>query len=204
MEHALHLRLAKPRDAEQIASIYAPYVLETAITFDYYVPTISEFEERIRHYSEMYPWLVVEQDGIILGYAYGSMHRTKTAYQWSPESTIYVDKNRHGKRLGRILYQTLFSLLKMQGYVNVYAGVTVPNEKSEGLHTSLGFERIGDFKNVGYKQGKWHDVRWLVLHLTEHVDNPASPLPMESILGTDEFRHILAKANDELNQNHRL
>jgi L-amino acid N-acyltransferase YncA len=147
---------------------------------------------------------VVEQDGIILGYAYGSMHRTKTAYQWSPESTIYVDKNRHGKRLGRILYQTLFSLLKMQGYVNVYAGVTVPNEKSEGLHTSLGFELIGDFKNVGFKQGKWHDVRWLVLHLVKHNDNPPPPIPMEGIRETEEFRHILAKANDALNQNHRL
>ncbi len=204
MEHAYHLRLAQPGDASQIAGIYDHYAKETAITFDYDSPTAGEFSERIVQNSRMYPWLVVEQDGFILGYAYGSMHRTKTAYQWSPESTIYVAPTRHGKRLGRILYETLFALLKMQGYVNVYAGVTVPNEKSEGLHATLGFERIGDFKNVGYKQGKWHDVRWLVLHLTEHGSNPSTPLPMESIIGTDEYRHILAKANDALNQNHRL
>lgn len=204
MEHAYHIRLAKPGDAPQISAIYGHYAQETAITFDYDTPTADEFAERIVQNSRMYPWLVVEQDGIILGYAYGSLHRTKTAYQWSPESTIYVDPTRHGKRLGRILYETLFALLKMQGYVNVYAGVTVPNEKSEGLHTSLGFEVIGDFKNIGFKQGKWHDVRWLVLHLTAHGAHPSPPLPMESITGTEEFRHILAKANDALNQNHRL
>ncbi len=204
MEHAYQIRLAHAGDATQIATIYAYYAQETAITFDYDSPSASEFAERIVQNSLMYPWLVVEQDGIILGYAYGSQHRTKTAYQWSPESTIYVDRNRHGKRMGRILYETLFSLLKMQGYVNVYAGVTVPNEKSEGLHTSLGFEVIGDFKNIGFKQGKWHDVRWLVLHLTAHGAHPSPPLPMEAIVGSEEFRHILAKANDALNQNHRL
>ena len=201
MEKAMTIRLVTEKDAAEILEVYTPYVTETAITFDYEPPTVEEFEEKIRDYSQNYPWLVIEENNRIIGYAYGSKHRTKQAYQWSPESTIYLSKQVQGKKIGRILYQTLFDLLRIQGFVNVYAGVTIPNEKSEAIHLSLGFEETGDFKKMGYKMGKWHDVRWYVLYLAEHISNPPSPLLMAELYGNKLFNSIMKEANKKLNQN---
>ena len=132
----------------------------------------------------------------IIGYAYASKHRYRTAYQWSPESTVYLSPEVHRKGIGRILYETLFSLLKVQGYFNVYAGVGLPNEKSVGFHKALGFEEIGIFKKVGYKLGNWHDTHWFQLHLSEHILNPPTPKTLNNVVASVAFQTILETANE--------
>lgn len=135
----------------------------------------------------------------IEGYAYASRHRYKTAYQWSAESTIYITESLQGKGIGSILYETLLSILKIQGFFNVYAGVTVPNKKSELLHIKMGFEEIGIFKNIGFKSGTWHDVKWFQKTLQDYIINPTLPLKLEELKHSNEFHAILSAANNKLN-----
>src|SRR5690606_34522428 len=124
-----------------------------------------EFRQRIEMVTAAYPWLVCEHKGQITGYAYAGQHRARTAYQWSVESAIYKRQGFTGKGVGKRLYQKLFKLLQQQGYVNVFAGMTVPNKASEWLHKSMGFEEIGTFRKIGYKHGEWHDTKWMQLRL---------------------------------------
>lgn len=175
MDNKFSIRLITESDASEVLEIYKPYVLNTIISFEYEIPTLEEYLHRIRTNTAEYTWLVCLKDNKIIGYAYASKHRYRTAYQWSPESTVYLALEFHRKGIARILYETLFSMLRLQGYFNVYAGVGLPNEKSVGFHKSLGFEEIGIFKKVGYKHGNWHDTHWFQLHLTEHIYNPTVP-----------------------------
>lgn len=198
MQNNAIIRLATEKDAQATLAIYAPYVTDTAITFDYDVPSEMEFAEKIRHITTDFPWLVCEIEGEIVGYVYASKHREKTAYQWSAESTVYFSSSYHRKGLAKILYETLFSLLKLQGYVNVYAGVTLPNEKSEGFHLAQGFEVIGDFTKIGYKLGKWRDVRWYQRHLNAHSENPPLPKKMSEVQHSVEFQVIMQTANRQI------
>ena len=199
MENKFTIRLIEKADCHQALEVYKPYVLSTAITFEYEVPDAEEFSNRIESISNEYPWLVCLHNDKIIGYAYATKHRYRTAYQWSPESTIYVSEEVHRKGIARILYQTLFSILRLQGYYNVYAGVVVPNEKSEGFHRASGFEEIGVFKKVGFKLGEWHDVRWFQLHLAEHSNNPNPPTPVNQIKSTHEFKTIMERSSAALN-----
>jgi len=198
VENNFEIRLILPGDVQGVLEIYKPYVLNTSITFEYDVPTVEEFSERIETITSEYPWLVCTQNNKILGYAYACKHRYRMAYQWSPESTIYLSPGIHGKGIARILYETLFAILRLQGYFNVYAGVGLPNERSEGFHRALRFEVIGDFKKIGYKFGKWHDTRWFQLHLHEHIDNPPMPISIKIIKRHLEFLTILHSANRRL------
>lgn len=198
MDNTYSIRLITEEDASEVLEIYKPYVLNTIITFEYEVPTLAEYLQRIRTNTEEYPWLVCECNNKIVGYAYASKHRYRTAYQWSPESTIYLSPEVHGKGIARILYETLFALLRLQGYFNVYAGVALPNDKSVGFHRSVGFEEIGIFKKVGYKLGNWHDTHWFQLHLTEHVLNPATPKKIAEVENDAAFREVISKANEKL------
>ncbi len=199
MENIYKIRLIEYGDTQAVLDIYKPYVLNTYITFEYNVPTLEEFKEKIKNITAEYPWLVCLKNEEIIGYAYGSEHRHRTAYKWSPESTIYMKEDFHGKGFGRILYESLFDILKLQGFFNVYAGVGIPNEKSERLHKSLGFEELGIFKKVGYKLGKWHDTKWFQLHLREHVIYPALPKTINEIEVSPDIQAILALANDRMN-----
>jgi phosphinothricin acetyltransferase len=194
------IRQIEQTDIEQVLEIYRPYVERTIISFEYEVPSLEEFSNRVQTNTTDYPWLVCECNGRIVGYAYGSRHRYRTAYQWSPEATVYMNEDYHRQGLARVLYQTLFALLKLQGYVNVYAGIGLPNEKSEGFHKALGFDEIGVFKKIGYKMGKWHDTKWLQLHLVAHMTDPAPPRSFAEVEGIDEYKSILEKANAALMQ----
>lgn len=185
------IRLITASDVEAVREIYLPYVRNTSITFECTEPSIEEFTHKIETIASQYPWVVYEDNAKILGYAYASRHRSKEAYDWSPESTIYVKEGAHGKGIGRKLYQTLFSILKLQGYVNVYAGVTQPNEKSDKLHEAVGFTQLGLFKNIGYKLGKWHDTKWYQLALRDHSENPVTPKSISSIKSTPELAALL-------------
>lgn len=157
------LRFATPQDAPQLLSIYAPYVTNTSITFEYTVPSVDEFAQRIQTYSQRLPYLICEEDGIPLGYAYAAPHMTRAAYQWDVELSIYTDEQHHRRGTGSTLYRGLIDLLKEQGYFNLYALVTLPNDRSMGFHTAMGFQQVGMYPHTGYKLGRWCDMAILAL-----------------------------------------
>ncbi len=162
------INLITNNDIEGVLKVYAPYIEETAISFEYEVPTLEEFIGRVHAITKQYPWLVAKEHGNVIGYAYGTTHRARTAYQWSVEVAIYMAKDYRGKGIGKQLYHQLFELLKQQGYCTAFAGMTLPNEKSEALHLSCGFEEIGVFKNIGYKNNQWHSVKWFQKQLGDY------------------------------------
>lgn len=185
------LRIAATQDAAAFAAIYAPYVTDTAITFETEAPDEAEFAQRIGRIGRQYPWLAAADGDRVLGYAYACEHRTRRAYRWSVDVGIYLDAAAHRRGIGRRLYQTLFALLIRQGYYNAYGGITVPNVASIGLHESLGFQRVGIYRRVGYKLGAWRDVGWWELLMREPVAEPGEPVPF-SELPTAEVQEILA------------
>ena len=195
MDKAFHIRLVKPADYAAILNIYSPYVTSTAVTFEYDVPSLSDFSERIKNICSHYPCLVCEANGEIIGYCYSGIHRVKTAYQWSTECTIYIAQAYHRKGIAKELYKTLFAILKLQGFVNVYAGVSVPNEQSEKFHIKSGFTEIGLFEKIGYKLGQWHNLKFFQLILNEHSANPLPPVSIGEVQKTEEFRKILEEVN---------
>jgi len=170
------IRLATPGDAESILSIYAPYIENTSFTFETETPTITQFAERINSYLINWPWLVYEINGKIAGYAYASRYRERTAYQWSVECSVYIHDDYQRKGLANALYTTLFELLKIQGFRNVYAVINLPNEKSVKFHENFGFEYFATYEKVGYKLGQWKNVGWWKLILNEFVNEPAAPI----------------------------
>jgi len=154
------IRSAVEADAAALLAIYRPFVESTAVSFETVVPTVEEFADRIDKALTGWQWLVAEQDGQCIGYAYGSSHRQRHAYRWSVEVSAYVHPNHHRRGVGRLLYLRLLEELAQKGFCNAYAGTTLPNEGSVALHRAVGFEFIGVFKAVGRKFGTWHDVAW--------------------------------------------
>ena len=173
-----HCRLAQSADAIAIQAIYAPVVRETAISFEYEPPGVEEIERRMAKVLQSRPWLVYEADGQVLGYAYASTFRERAAYDWGPEVSIYVKDGAQGRGIGRELYATLFDVLRVLNYCQVWAGATTPNESSERLHRAMGFELVGRFPSAGYKFGKWHDTVFWRLALREL---PAEAPPIQNI-----------------------
>ena len=172
----MSIRFATPADAPAILDIYAPYVTDSTITFEYEVPTVADIAGRIQTIQQQFPYLIAELDGRILGYAYASRHRDRTAYQWSVETSVYVHPDGHRQGIARQLYTALFAWLRRQGYYNAYAGITLPNLPSEAFHRSMGFEPIGVFAHIGYKMGDWCSVGWFQLALQPHQSDPAVPV----------------------------
>ena len=155
------VRVADEDDAQAIHAIYAPIVAETAISFEVEPPTGAQMRERIVDTLKKYPWLVsIDERGKVDGYAYASRHRERAAYQWAVDTTIYVRDDARGAGVGKRLYRALFDELIALGYYNAFAGITLPNDPSVALHESVGFERIGVYRNVGFKLGAWRDVGW--------------------------------------------
>src|ERR1700680_936568 len=144
------IRLATHSDAAGIAEIYRPIVVSTPISFETEPPDEREFQRRIEETQLAYPWLVYEHGGRIAGYAYASRHRARAAYEWSVDTSVYVHPDFHRCGIGRGLYLSLFQILMLQRYFNAYAGLTLPNPASVGLHESLGFKAIGVYRNVGH------------------------------------------------------
>ncbi|MBC8047367.1 MAG: N-acetyltransferase [Fimbriimonadaceae bacterium] len=197
-ENIFTIRLITESDVSEVLEIYKPYVLNTIISFEYDAPSVEEYLQRIKTITAEYPWLVCSQGNKIIGYAYAGKHRYRTAYQWSPESTVYLSPEVHRKGIARILYETLFSILRLQGYFNVYAGIGLPNEKSVRFHKALGFEEIGIFKKVGYKFGNWHDTQWFQFNLIKHIENPPVPKTIKEIENNSDFKTILILANEQM------
>ena len=176
------VRIATEADAEAIAAIYAPYVLETAISFEEVPPTAAELARRLTSILETYPYLVFEDRDGILGYAYGSVHRAKPAYRWSVETTVYAARHAHRRGIGRALYSKLLELLTRQGFHSAFAGIVPPNDGSVGLHEAMGFVHLGTFTEIGFKHGKFHDLGWWRRTLSEGKPD-RDPIPFRSLEG---------------------
>ena len=170
------IRLAVPGDALALLEIYRQYI-QTPITFEYELPTLEEFTRRISDALKQYPYLVLEDQGRLLGYTYAHPEREWKAYQWNAELSIYLAPAAVGKGYGRRLYQALLDLLSLQGVRTVYGVVTSPNPASEALEKSLGFRLIGVHKNTGYKAGQWRDVLWFEKSLAPYDADPQPVLP---------------------------
>jgi phosphinothricin acetyltransferase len=181
------IRLATPDDAPAIAGIYRPIVEGTTISFEAIAPTEAEMRQRVTETLTVYPWLVLEDAGGVLAYAYGCRHRARAAYQWSVETSVYVDERHRGRGLGRRLYATLLELLAAQGFANAYAGIALPNPASVALHERIGFRRIGVFPRVGYKFGEWWDVGWWYRPLSERTVTPSISIPVTDVLNRPEW-----------------
>jgi phosphinothricin acetyltransferase len=163
------IRPARPEDAAGCALVYAPYVTGSVISFELEPPDAAEMLRRI---ESSHAWLVAEQDGAIAGYAYGSVHRERAAYRWSADVAVYISAAHHRRGLGRRLYAELFDVLRARGMRTLCAGVTQPNAASDRLHRSIGFEEVGVYRRIGWKDGAWHDVRWYQLDLAGGDNSP--------------------------------
>ena len=155
------IRLATEKDVPEILAIYAPYVENTTITFEYDVPCRREFMQRFLDITRQFPWLVWEEDGVVLGYAYAGAPWERAAYRWCAEVSIYLHPSIHGKGIGRQLYARLEEILQKQGYRVAYALITTENEGSVRFHERLGYSYHSTFENCGYKMGRWLGVIWL-------------------------------------------
>ena len=170
------VRDAHAQDAGACASIYAPYVTDTAISFETDPPTAAEMAERIADAQRGHAWLVLEENGRVVGYAYGGPFNPRAAYRWSCQVSVYLERGRRRTGAGRALYEALLTRLAERGYRTVLAGMTLPNEASVGLHRALGFEPVATFRRVGYKNGSWHDVAWAQRSIGSAGEPPAEPV----------------------------
>ena len=157
----MNVRDATQNDAEACAAIYAPYVSDTTISFEATPPTTEDMAQRIAAAQAKHAWLVLEaDDGRVVGYAYGGPHKSRAAYRWSCEVSVYVDRDHRGAGAGRKLYEQLLARLAQRGYRVAVAGMTLPNDASAGFHRAMGFQPVGTYRRIGYKFGAWHDVAW--------------------------------------------
>ena len=165
MDTGFDLRYARVGDAEGILEIYKPYVLNTAITFEYTVPSMEDYTKRIEGIMNEYPFFVCGDDGRIIGYAYAHKFRERAAYDWDIETSVYVKEEYQKKGIATLLYNKLLDECTLRGYHNAFAGITIPNDKSVSFHSKMGFTNIGVFKNAGFKQGAWHSVLFMEKNL---------------------------------------
>lgn len=155
------IRSAQLADAKAIRDIYQPYVTDTAITFEVDVPTVQEFEKRITQTLAHFPYLVAEEEGVVVGYAYASTYYARAAYDWTVELSIYVAKETRGKGIGSALYEALEEELKARGYLRFLACIAVPNEASISMHKKRGYVQVAHFPKIGFKFNQWHDIVWM-------------------------------------------
>ena len=179
------IRFATENDLPEILEIYAPYILESTVSFEYTVPTLTEFTQRFREITAQFPWLVYEEEGRILGYAYGSYAFHRAAYRWSAESSVYLIPSAQGKGIGRRLYAVLEELLTLQGYRKVYAIVTSENEGSLAFHKAVGFTFVAHMPQIGIKFGKLLGISWLEKCLKIGDLPSIFPEPIGSVVNLD-------------------
>lgn len=187
MKANVRIRLACEEDAPVLAAIYAPYVRDTAITFEYEPPTIEEFARRMRSTLAFYPYVVAELEGKAVGYAYAGTFKARPAYDWAVETSIYVAQGQAGKGVGRALHDALERALQAQGVLNMYACIAVPNgadnetltRNSEQFHAHLGYRLVGEFYRCGYKSGRWYNMVWMEKMIGDHrtEQGPVQPFP---------------------------
>jgi len=177
----LVIRMAEIQDAKDILAIYEPYILETAITFEYDTIPIEIFEERMRKVLEQFPWLVCEKEGKLIGYAYCSPHYERAAFAWDCECSVYIAKEAHHQGVATALYTKLFELIEKQGYYNIYSLIALPHESSVALHKKFGFVEVGIYDKTGYKLGAWWDIIVLEKKLRSFEQIPTNPISILEI-----------------------
>jgi len=169
------IRDATPADAAACAAIYAPYVTGTAISFETEPPSEDEMARRIGAALRSHAWLVLEEAGRVVGYAYGVPFNPRPAYRWAAQVSVYLEPGLRRRGGGRALYEALLTRLAERGYRSVLAGMALPNDASEGLHRALGFTPVGTYRRIGYKHGQWHDVAWVQRSIGDDREPPAEP-----------------------------
>lgn len=192
------IRVAAADDGPVFAAIYSPAVVGSPTSFEIDPPDGAEMGRRVETIGARFPWLAFEDDGVTHGYAYASPHRARPAYQWSAEVSAYVHADARRRGVARALYTSLFAALRLLGYCNAYAGITLPNPASVGLHEALGFRSVGVFHDVGYKLGRWHDVGWWERPLGDRIEHPDQPRQIGEMIGSESFTAALAAGLDAL------
>ena len=172
----MKIRSAAPDDAEAIAAIYAPIVLETTISFEWVPPTVDDFRAGIVKTLAKYPWLVaVDDQEALAGYVYAGSHRDPPSYQWSVNTSVFIREDARGRGVGTALYAELFRQLVSLGYCRAFVGVALPNPASVALHESVGFKALGVYEKVGFKFGAWRDVGWWQKELQPYTESEPAP-----------------------------
>ena len=193
MVNDVQIRVAKLTDAPQLVAIYAPYVQKTAITFEYEVPTVDEFRDRMADTLKRYPYIVAERGGQIVGYAYVGPFKGRRAYDWAVETSIYVatDERHHG--VGKQLYQALENICRTMGILNMNACIGYPSHADQHLtknsaqfHAHLGYQMVGEFHQCGYKFGRWYNRVWMEKMIGQHADQP------QAVQNFNDVRPIIA------------
>jgi L-amino acid N-acyltransferase YncA len=178
------VRVAEPnRDAEGVAAIYRPAVEASIASFEEVAPDDTEMARRMAAILARTPWLVMDDDGTVVGYAYAGPHLDRPGYRWSVNISVYVAAERHGEGIGRRLYDELLRVLRRQGFVNAYAGIALPNPASVALHEGIGMRRIAVYERVGFKFDRWVDVAWYGMRLADAADPPPEPIPLPELNG---------------------
>jgi phosphinothricin acetyltransferase len=177
----LVIRMAVEGDAKAIVDIYRPYILNTAITFEYEEISVEDFIKRMKIVQEQFPWLVCEVDGEVVGYAYCAKFKERAAFAWDCECSVYIKESAHRMGIATALYTKLIELVKRQGYYNIYSLITYPHESSVALHKKFGFREVGIYKKTGYKMGQWWDLIVLEKQLRSFDDTPVMPKSIHEI-----------------------
>ncbi len=176
------IRVATAADSKAILSIYAPFCqASTAVALELRAPTPEEMEKRVVDTLKVYPWLVYEQDGVVLGYAYADQHKGKAVFNWDVDVFVFLNEKIRRQGIGKKLYKHLFDGLRTLGYYNAYASIGLPNEGGVALHKAMGFGLVGVFNNVAFKNGAWRDVAWFSLRLQPHDLNPQPPIKFSQL-----------------------
>ena len=193
----IELRMATPEDANTLLQIYAPYILRTGVTFEYEVPTESEFRDRIKKTVEKYPYLVACKDGVPIGYAYAKELGQRAAFSHSVEAAIYLSGEIRGNGVGTLLYGELERILKMQNVTNLYAAVSYREQEDETIshasphfHLARGFHKAAHFKKCGYKFARWYDIVWYEKYIGDHTEHPAAFIPVNMLKNIFEQNSI--------------
>jgi L-amino acid N-acyltransferase YncA len=191
---SIEIRFAEPDDAAGMVAVYGPYCDDTVISFETASPTIEQMRYRIERVTSQYPWLVCDIDSEVAGYVYACPHRERPAYRWAVDVAVYIAPQHQRRGIGQALYSVLFQILRTQGYFKAYAGVTLPNPGSVGLHEAVGFKPLAVYPGVGYKFGKWLDVGWWQLDLRPQTEKPQEPVPFRSAVQFDSLAQSIRAA----------
>ncbi|MCD8089755.1 MAG: N-acetyltransferase family protein [Clostridiales bacterium] len=191
------IRKAKISDAEEILEIYSPYILNTAVTFEYTVPSVSDFKKRVSHILSEYPYYVCEDMGRLLGYCYGARFMERAAFGWDIELSVYLREEAKGRGIGKALYGTLIDTAVLMNIKQIYALIARPNPESEGLHEGLGFKKEAVLKNTGYKFDRWIDL--ILYTKSVNTGKPVQPVINANKLNPALVDEILKKYTDMLN-----
>jgi len=180
--------------------IYKPFVLETPISFETTPPSFEEFSNRIKTSMSTYPWLVCLYNDKVIGFTCASKHRYRDAYKWTVEVSVYVDGGFRKRKVATGLYTALFEVLKAQYIRNALAGITLPNEASAGFHESMGFKKIAEYENIGFKLGRWHNTGWWQKSIDQYDSYAKVPVAVDKIVRLIEFQNALQKGMDTISK----